>query len=92
MQIYGVKREWSSPFWVRFKKHYCPICKELLITTKVSEVVNSKSEKAKHFDFSSGDTYMVGNIKFICTKFKCNSCAKTYRIEEIRAIENGKKL
>ena len=76
MKIHGVKREWSRPFWVRFKKHHCPACNALLTTIKVSKVVNSKSEEAKNFDFSSGDTYMVGNIKFIWTEFQCNVCNK----------------
>ena len=89
MKIHGVKREWSRPFWVRFKKHHCPACNALLTTIKVSKVVNSKSEEAKNFDFSSGDTYMVGNIKFIWTEFQCNVCNNSYSLQEIR--ENEKK-
>ena len=89
MKIHGVKREWSRPFWVRFKKYHCPACNALLTTIKVSKVVNSKSEEAKNFDFSSGDTYMVGNIKFIWTEFQCNVCNNSYSLQEIR--ENEKK-
>ena len=89
MKIHGAKREWSRPFWVRFKKHHCPACNALLTTIKVSKVVNSKSEEAKNFDFSSGDTCMVGNIKFIWTKFQCNVCNNSYSLQEIR--ENEKK-
>ena len=89
MKIHGVKREWSRPFWVRFKKHHCPACNALLTTIKVSKVVNSKSEEAKNFDFSSGETYMVGNIKFIWTEFQCNVCDNSYSLQEIR--ENEKK-
>ena len=51
MKIHGVKREWSRPFWVRFKKHHCPACNALLTTIKVSKIVNSKSEEAKNFGF-----------------------------------------
>ena len=89
LKIHGVKREWSRPFWVRFKKHYCPTCMNLLTTTKVSKIVNSNSEEAKDYDFSSGDTYMIGNIKFIWTEFLCATCGKTYSLQEIR--ENEKK-
>ena len=89
LKIHGVKREWSRPFWVRFKKHYCPTCMNLLTTTKVSKIVNSNSEEAKDYDFSSGDTYMIGNIKFIWTEFLCAACGKTYSLQEIR--ENEKK-
>ena len=90
MKIHGVKREWSRPFWVRFKKHYCPNCKGLLTTTKVSKIVNSKSDEAKNYDFSSGDTYMIGNIKFIWTEFQCDACSKTFSINEIRESEKNK--
>ena len=89
LKIHGIKREWSRPFWVRFKKHYCPTCLNLLTTTNVSKIVNSNSEEAKDYDFSSGDTYMIGNIKFIWTEFLCTSCGKTYSLQEIR--ENEKK-
>ena len=89
LKIHGIKREWSKPFWVRFKKHYCPTCMNLLTTTKVSKIVNSNSEEAKDYDFSSGDTYMIGNIKFIWTEFLCTACGKTYSLQEIR--ENEKK-
>ena len=89
LKIHGVKREWSRPFWVRFKKHYCPSCMNLLTTTKVSKIVNSNSKEAKDYDFSSGDTYMIGNIKYIWTEFLCTACGKTYSLQEIR--ENEKK-
>ena len=91
MKIYGVKREWSRPFWVRFKKHYCPNCRGLLTITKVSKIVNSKSEEAKNFDFSSGDTNMEGNIKFIRTEFQCTACGKAYSLQEIRQYEKKTK-
>ena len=91
MKIHGVKREWSRPFWVRFKKHYCPNCKGLLTTTKVSKVVNSKSHEAKNYDFSAGDfSSAMGNIKFIWTEFQCDACSKTFSINEIRESEKNK--
>ena len=61
----------------------------LLTTTKASKIVNSNSEEAKDYDFSSGDTYLIGNIKFIWTEFLCTVCDKTYSLQEIR--ENEKK-
>ncbi len=91
MKIHGVKREWRKPFWVHFKKHDCPNCTELLTTTKVSKVVNSKSEEAKDYDFSNVDTYMIGNIKFIRTAFHCPACGKTYSLQEIRESEKKSK-
>ena len=91
VKINGVKREWSKPFWVRFKKHYCPLCKGLLTTTKVSKVVNSKSEESKDYDFSTADGYLVGNVKFIWIGFRCDTCGKSFSIQEIRKNEKNTK-
>ena len=43
------------------------------------------------YDFSSGDTYMIGNIKFIWTEFLCAACGKTYSLQEINEIEKKAK-
>ena len=83
MKIHGVKREWSHPIFC-MKKHYCPYCNERLEKTKTETVVNSKSEEAKNYDFSNGDGFLVGNIKFIRTVFRCNKCDKTYTIKEVK--------
>lgn len=88
MKIHGIKREWSHPIFC-MKKHYCPHCNERLKKTKTETVVNSKSEEAKNYDFSQpgGDGYMIGNIKFVRTAFRCNKCNKIYSIEELLEIE-----
>ena len=91
MKVHGVKRMWRRPFWVHLKKHYCPVCMNLLTTTKVSKVVNSRSEEAKEYDFSSGDGFMAGNIKFLWTEFVCINCDKTYPLDEIIEYERKKK-
>lgn len=90
MKIHGVKRDFSRFFWIRLKKYCCPDCKNQLKAIKVSKVVNSKSEEARNFDFSSADTYLTGNIKFVWTEFKCSACKKIYSISEI--VDNEKKL
>ena len=91
MKIHGVQRIWSSPIFLHFKKHYCPACSSELKPTKVAKVVNSKSEEAKKFDFSAGDVYMLGNIKFIWTELKCVDCNCTYSIKEMKTIEKNMK-
>ena len=90
MKIHGVKREWSHPIFC-IKKHYCPHCNEMLEKTKTKTVVSSKSEEAKNCDFSQagGDGYMIGNIKFVRTAFRCDKCDKTYSIEDLLEIEKG---
>lgn len=83
MKIHGVKREWSHPIFC-MKKHYCPYCNGRLEKTITETIVNSESEEAKNYDFSNGDGFMVGNIKFIRTVFRCNKCEKTYSIKEVK--------
>ena len=91
MKIHGVKRIRSSPIFLHLKKHYCPACNSKLKPTKVSKVVNSKSDEAEKFDFSAGDVFMCGNIKFIWTELKCMDCNCTYSIKEMKAIEKNTK-
>lgn len=90
MKVHGVKREWSSPIFC-LKTHYCPCCNERLEKIKTETIVNSASEEAKNYDFSNagGDTYLVGNIKFIRTAFQCSKCDKTYSIEELKKAEKA---
>lgn len=83
MKVHGVKREWSHPIFC-IKKHFCPYCNEQLEKIKPETVVNSKSEEAKNYDFSSVDGFLVGNIKFIRTAFRCNKCDKIYTIKEVK--------
>ena len=83
MKTHGVKREWSHPIFC-LKKHYCPCCNVRLEKTKTKTVVNSESEEAKNYDFSNGDGFLVGNIKFIRTVFRCNKFDKTFTIKEFK--------
>lgn len=88
MKIHAVKRENDDLFFT-LKKHYCPYCNERLEKTKTETVVNSGSEEAKNYDFSSGDTDFVGKVKFIKTAFRCNKCGKTYSIKEVKDSEKA---
>lgn len=91
MKYQHVKRTFQNPIFVNCKKHYCPHCNELLSKVKVSKIVNSRSPEAKDFDFHSGDTYMIGNVKFIWTEFQCPSCKANFSINEMRNIEKEQK-
>lgn len=86
MRIHHIVRTWANPIFVYLKKHFCPICNGQLERVKVSKVVNSKSDEAKEFDFSSpgGDGYMIGNVKFIWTEFRCQKCERNYSIKETK--------
>ena len=85
MKIQNVKREWSNPVFC-LKKHYCPNCNEKLKKIKTETVVDSKSEEAKNYDFSQagGDEFLVGNVKFIKTAFRCDKCNTTYTAKEVK--------
>jgi len=86
LKINGVKRDFTRPFWDYFRKHYCPFCRSLLKTVKVSRIVNSESAEAENFVF---ENYMTGNIKFIWTEFRCPSCDKGFTYSEVRANEKN---
>lgn len=77
----------DSWFYTSLKKHCCPTCNEKLEVIKVSKVVNSKSQEAKNYDFSLGDTYLVGDVEFFYNAFCCPKCNRQYSIQEMKRIE-----
>lgn len=87
MKYQHVKRTFKNPLFVWLKKHYCPACGSELMKVKTSKIVNSKSEEASEFDFQSADTYMIGDVKFIWTEFKCPHCGKQISVEEMKMVE-----
>lgn len=91
MGVNGCKRVFNSPFYVNFKKHYCPNCGVRVKKIKVSRVVNSASSEAKDFDFHMMNTYMIGNVKFIWTEFQCPNCRRQFSIEDMKRIEEKKE-
>ena len=80
MKIHGIKKDSGSLFWLRCKKHFCPVCNSELTISKVSKVVNSKSDEAKNYDFSNVDSYFTGNIKFIYPELLCTECGNKYSV------------
>ena len=92
MKAHHVKRIWSRPWFMKWGKHFCPVCGEKLQKIKISKIVNSQSEEAKDYDFSSpgGDGYMIGNVKFIWTEFYCGKCDKNVPINSICQTEKKK--
>ena len=76
-----------NPFYVHWKKHYCPKCKNKLTIKYKSEVVNSKSPEAKYYDFSVGDTYFVGDVEFRTSYFHCDKCGFSIPFSEMQKLE-----
>ena len=73
------------------KKHYCPACRTKLTLIKTSKIVNSKSPEAKNYDFTLGDSFMVGDVEFIWKEFYCPTCKKRISIDEMRRIEKEQR-
>lgn len=89
--IVGKKYSNNAIFYTVFKKHYCPVCGTKLTRIKTSKIVNSKSPEAKNYDFTLGDSFMVGDVEFIWKEFYCPTCKKRISIDEMRRIEKSKR-
>ena len=83
IEIHGVKKEWNNPLFV-YRKHFCPKCGSRLRVIKIEKIVDSASKEAQNYDFSSGNGFMVGNIKFVRTAFLCKKCKKKYSVDVVR--------
>ena len=89
--IMGKKYFNDNVFYTVFKKHYCPECGTRLTRIETSKIVNSKSPEAKNFDFSLGDSLMVGDVEFIWKEFYCPICKKRISVSEMKRIEKMAK-
>jgi len=78
---------YDSPIFVFKKLHKCPNCTHSITPRKIKKIVNSKSPDAKEFDFSAGDSYLVGDVEFTYYVFYCEYCNKDYKIKEIKNYE-----
>ena len=84
MKIKGYSFKCENPFFVYFKKHYCPCCGNRLGLQKVSEVIHSDSKEAEKYDFEVADITVKGHMKFTHIEFHCPSCQKDYSIKETK--------
>lgn len=93
--IMGVSKQLNCGFYFFYKKHYCNKCNGLLQRKRREKIVNSESEEAKNYDFSmpGGDTFLIGDVKFVTYYFECSDCGRKYEIPELKRIEkNLRKL
>ena len=77
----------ANPFYVRWKKHFCPKCRKKLELSYTSKIVNSNSPEAKFYDFSVGDTFFVGDVEFRTRCFHCATCQLNISIKEMKKHE-----
>lgn len=84
MKIKGSSFKCQNPFFVYFKKHFCPYCGNRLTREKVSQIVHSDSQEAKNYDFEVADNTVMGNMKFTHIEFHCPVCKKNYTVKEAK--------
>lgn len=88
--IKGTKHIFQNPFFF-LKKHCCPNCNAKMKAVKVSKVLNSNSPEARNYDFSLGDTYLSGDIKFIYKMLECPNCKTRFSAEELTKAKTAAK-
>ena len=81
----------KGPIFVFYKIHKCPNCKKTIIPKKIKKVINSDSINANNYDFSFGDSYLIGDVEFTFYIFFCGFCNKEYQIKEIQKYEKKVK-
>lgn len=84
MRIKGYSFRCENPFFVYFKKHFCPCCGNKLLRQKVSQIVHSDSPAAKNYNFEIADIAVKGNVKFTHIEFHCPICKKNYTVQEAK--------
>ena len=75
------------------KKHYCPKCSDELSVKKIKRTVNSESEEAKDYGFTTdAGEYIgriVGDVEFIWHVYHCANCGIEITNREMR--EHGRE-
>jgi len=87
--VQGFKGEHSIS--ARIGEHYCPYCNGALEVKTKKQIVNSESEEAKHFDFSSDGGRLQGNIEFRWDVYYCANCNIEIDIGDMRSYERELK-
>jgi len=80
----------ANPFYVHFKKHYCPQCNHILMIRYDSKIVNSNSQEARFYDFRIPDSRLVGDVEFRTSFFCCNNCGFEISFWKMREFEKQK--
>lgn len=88
----GIKYSLENPFYIYFKKHYCPSCKEKLRVRYKSEIIDSRSPQAKKYDFSLGDTFLSGEVEFKTPYFYCSACGVDISVYNMKEYEKTKRF
>lgn len=55
-----------------------------------SKVINSGSPEAKDYDFSSGNSFLLGDVEFRTKYFHCAGCQLAISVIEMKQYERQK--
>ena len=99
--IYGIRYVRQDVNYI-LKKHYCPVCNNLLNVVKASKVINSdlgedkdlppilpKTVIGRGVKFREYNT--AGNIKWIWKHFECPNCKHRFTVDQMKQIESSPK-
>ncbi|MBD5470030.1 MAG: hypothetical protein HDR19_02620 [Lachnospiraceae bacterium] len=84
----GIKYTYrGNPFWTHLKKHFCPNCGTKVKFGRERKIVNSRSYEAKFYDFSCGDTFLIGDVEFRIRCFYCPNCDINISFDDMKKYE-----
>lgn len=90
MKYTNVHWNLKSPFFTKFRKHYCPDCATRLQTVKLSKIVRAGSAEAREFDLHiTGGPHLIGNVKVIWWEFECPNCNRRITIDKMKRMEGS---
>ena len=78
-----------NPFYVFFKKHYCPQCQNKMTTSYINQIVPRK--EATLSSFHIGDITFTGDLETRQLFFWCPKCDFKISITEMRNYEKNNK-
>jgi len=81
----------ANPFFVHFKKHYCPTCSSRLSLKHYSKIINYYSPEARDYDFSVGDSVCKGDMDFRTRVFYCTHCHFEISLYDMKQLEKSKR-
>lgn len=71
-----------NPFYVHWKRHFCPKCGNKLELRYASRIINSKSPEATDYDFSVGDTFLLEMLSLEQDIFIVRTVNLTFRLKK----------
>ena len=88
MKYNNICRVFQAPYYVNFKKHYCPKCKELLGKVTESRVLHEGSDMLMELkEYMPSRNRPIGTVKYIWTEFRCPKCGRQFTVNTMKRVE-----